>query len=88
MGVATTTASAGTASMVLARSSTCAGAQLQHMSNTHGMSRLARSAETTWVCAGVMGGPGLCTCNCAVLTRWDLTAYLADKTEMVLPICG
>ena len=29
MGVATTTASAGTASMVFARSSTCAGAKLQ-----------------------------------------------------------
>ena len=45
MGVATTTASAGTASMVLARSSTCVGNTLQQ-DNTRGMGKVAGSAET------------------------------------------
>ena len=58
MGVATTTASAGTASMVLARSSTCTCDMLQRMSDTHGMDSLAGSAETVQVCAGRSGRQG------------------------------
>ena len=59
MGVATTTASAGTASMVLARSSTCAGDKLQHISKTP-MARAdwPGSTETMQVCAGASGAQG------------------------------